>query len=71
MKFNVCSKCNSDNNVIKNVVIPVRSYDSWLKSILTKNELFYILICLDCGYSEMYCAKVVDKNVKKNIADII
>lgn len=42
----------------------LKMYIYWLRSFYSNNELFYLKICLECGYSEMYNSKVVDNNVR-------
>lgn len=64
MKFDNCIKCNSKNYEIKNVYILVKG------AFIPNNELFYLKICLECGYSEMYNPKVVDNNVRNSKINI-
>lgn len=59
LDFN-CLRCSSKNHEIKNIYLPEKK-DGILKMDV---GLYYLKICLDCGYTEMYSAKVVDKNEK-------
>lgn len=64
MKFDQCIKCSSMNYEIKSGVITTKSNIRAFIPI-TKSELFYIKICLDCAYTEIYDAKIVDKYSNK------
>lgn len=71
MKLNNCLRCDSSNHTIKNTFLTARAYESWIKDMLNSTELYYIKICSDCGFTELYNAKVVEKNAKKNIRNTL
>ncbi|MGL4868132.1 MAG: zinc ribbon domain-containing protein [Cetobacterium sp.] len=56
-----CLKCGSDRHIVKTAVIPE-------KNLGLKIEIgtYYIKTCIDCGYTEFYSAKIVDKEFQKN-----
>lgn len=55
-----CIKCGCENYEVKNVYFPEKS-----PGILrVEFGLYYMKICLDCGYCEIYSAKVIDKDEK-------
>lgn len=54
-----CIKCGSEQYDVKNVYLPEKN-----KGISFDIELYYIKTCLRCGFSEMYSAKVLEKNEK-------
>ncbi|MDR1835043.1 MAG: zinc ribbon domain-containing protein [Fusobacteriaceae bacterium] len=58
-----CLKCGSDKYQVKTCIIPEK--DPGLKLELGK---YYIKTCLLCGYTEMYNAKILDKNEEVNLA---
>ncbi|VWL85774.1 zinc ribbon domain-containing protein [Oceanivirga miroungae] len=64
MKFDECIKCSSMNYEVKSATITTSSPISSFIPI-TKKELFYIKICIDCGCTEIYNAKILDKYSKK------
>lgn len=55
-----CSKCGCRKCIKKTALIVER--DSVLKLEVGK---YYVKICEECGYTEFYSAKVVDKNLKE------
>lgn len=58
MKLDVkCLKCGSKNYEVRNVIFPEKN-----KGMKLELNLYYVKTCLDCGYSEFYLAKVVDKD---------
>lgn len=44
---------------VRNVIFPEKKHGMKLEL-----NLYYVKTCLDCGYSEFYLAKVVDKDEK-------
>lgn len=60
-----CPKCGSENYFVKTAVFPEK--DSKLKFDF---GTYYLKICSDCGYTEIYSAKVVDKDIKKIKTDV-
>ncbi|AKC95320.1 hypothetical protein ACFFBA_000563 [Sneathia vaginalis] len=64
MKLNRCIKCSNVEHVIKSIYLPTKDIDGWIKNILPTSELFYIKICKNCGYTEIYCAKLVDRDTE-------
>ncbi len=55
-----CTKCGSSDYYVKTAIFPEK--DSKLK---VEFGTYYLKICSDCGYTEIYSAKVVDKELKK------
>ena len=70
MKLSSCIKCNNKEHDIKSVWLPTKELDSWLVNMLPTSELFYIKICKKCGYTELYCAKLVNKEILKFFRNI-
>lgn len=60
-----CSKCGSKAYEVRNVILPEKKQGMKLEL-----NLYYVKTCLDCGYSEFYLAKVVDKDEKTEKAPI-
>lgn len=54
-----CAKCGSDKYQVKTTVIPEKS-----PGLKLEFGTYYIKVCLECGYTEMYSAKIV--NMEKN-----
>lgn len=59
-----CLKCGSDLCEVKSVAFPTKE----LNGIKIGLDTFYLKICQDCGYTEMYSVKVIEK-VSKPIED--
>lgn len=57
-----CLKCDSSNYILKNVYLPEKDN----KKVSFDMGLYYFKICLECGYTEMYSAKIVDGNEEPN-----
>ena len=55
-----CPKCGSADFFVKTAVFPEK--DTKLK---LEFGTYYLKICADCGYTEMYSSKVVNKDLKK------
>lgn len=58
-----CPKCGSADFFVKTAVFPEK--DAKLK---LEFGTYYLKICADCGYTEMYSAKVVNKDLKEKNA---
>ncbi len=69
MIFKECIKCSNREHIIKNAFWNTKDINDKFYNLPT-NELFYIKICVECGYTEMYCAKLVDKDAKKYLKNI-
>ncbi len=54
-----CIRCGSTVNEIKTIALPTKKTNEINVSV----DIFYLKICLDCGYTEMYSAKAMDKKV--------
>lgn len=54
-----CSKCGGKEYEVRNVILPEKKQGMKLEL-----NLYYVKTCLNCGYSEFYLAKVVDKDEK-------
>lgn len=62
MKNNTCLKCSSKKYKLKSIYFATE--ENLKFSILANKELYYIKVCIDCGFIEFYDAKLVDKNAK-------
>lgn len=58
-----CPKCGSADFFVKTAVFPEK--DTKLK---LEFGTYYLKICADCGFTEMYSAKVVNKDLKEKDA---
>jgi len=53
-----CIKCGSKEYEVKNIYLPEKS-----PGILKVDfGLYYMKVCLECGYCEIYSPKIVDKD---------
>lgn len=66
MRLCRCEKCHNADYEIKGVWLATKDISVSFKNLLPKSELFYIKICKNCGYTEMYCAKLINKEVEKD-----
>ena len=57
-----CLKCGSSSYEVKSVVLPKKKE----KKVSIDFGLYYFKICSNCGFTEIYSAKVMDKNEKLN-----
>ncbi len=57
-----CLKCGCSEYEVKNIFIPEKSHGGVGIDI----GLYYYKICAECGFVEIYSAKVKDKNEKFN-----
>lgn len=55
-----CLKCGSDKYTVKTAIIPEKS-----PGLKIEIGAYYIKTCVECGYTEFYSAKVVDKDFAK------
>ncbi|WP_068268706.1 zinc ribbon domain-containing protein [Caviibacter abscessus] len=63
-----CIKCSNKEHYLKSIYMSTKEIESESKLInllSLNNELFYLKVCAQCGYTEIYSAKLVDKNSKK------
>ena len=61
-KTDTCLKCGSTAHELKTIVLPTKKTHESQVGV----DMFYLKICTDCGYTEMYSAKAIDK-IKKTI----
>lgn len=57
-----CLKCGSEKYYVRTAIFPEK--DTGLKLHL---GTYYLKICEECGYAEMYSAAIVDKEKEKNV----
>ena len=57
-----CLKCGSTSCEVKTIALPTKKLGEAKISL----DTFYLKICQNCGYTETYSAKVIEK-VKKPI----
>lgn len=57
-----CLKCRSSNYYVKTAIFAEK--DNLLKIHL---GTYYLKICSDCGFTEMYAAEIIDKEKNKNV----
>ena len=55
-----CLKCGSDKYIVKTAIIPEKS-----PGLKIEIGTYYIKTCVECGYTEFYSAKIVDKDFEK------
>lgn len=55
-----CSKCGGKDFEVRNLILPEKK-----QGMKIELNLYYVQSCMDCGYSEFYLAKVVDKDEEK------
>lgn len=60
-----CIKCGCRNCEDKNLFLPEKDAG---KIVGFEVGFYYLKICLECGFTEMYSGKVVDKNEKDAFA---
>lgn len=56
-----CLKCGSNLCEMKTMTLPTKDPNS---SKIINLDMFYLKICKDCGYTEMYSAKIIEKAKK-------
>lgn len=57
MKLDVrCLKCGSIKYYMKSAVLPEKN-----QVIKLHLGLYYLKVCIDCGFTEMYAAAIIDK----------
>ncbi len=64
-----CVKCFNREHIIKNATFSTKDIEEKFYKLPT-SELFYIKICTECGYTEIYSAKLASKNAEKNLKNI-
>ncbi|MGY0395570.1 MULTISPECIES: zinc ribbon domain-containing protein [unclassified Fusobacterium] len=59
-----CMKCGSERYQVKTTVIPEKN-----PGLKLEIGTYYLKTCLDCGYTEIYSAKIVnlEKDDKKKV----
>lgn len=50
-----CAKCGGSKYQVKTMVVPEKS-----AGIKLEFGMYYLKTCLECGYTEMYSAKIVN-----------
>ncbi|MBP9478342.1 MAG: hypothetical protein KBF12_06945 [Sebaldella sp.] len=55
--FNRCLKCHSEKYELKTIAFPTKATGEVKFSM----DIYYLKICSECGFTEMYSAKVMDK----------
>ena len=58
--FNKCLKCGSEKYVLKTIAFPTKATGEVKFSM----DIYYLKVCSDCGFTEMYSAKALEKNEK-------
>jgi predicted nucleic-acid-binding Zn-ribbon protein len=58
--FNKCLKCNSEKYELKTIAFPTKATGEVKFSM----DIYYLKVCSECGFTEMYSAKVFEKNEK-------
>lgn len=53
----MCLKCKSSSYYIKNVLLPEKN-----KLLKLHLGTYYLKVCCDCGFTEIYAAEIVDKD---------
>ncbi|MGL5001019.1 MAG: zinc ribbon domain-containing protein [Cetobacterium sp.] len=56
-----CLKCGSDKYIVKTTAIPEKS-----PGLKIDIGTYYIKTCIECGYTELYSAKIIDKEFTKS-----
>lgn len=56
-----CLKCGSEEYIVKTVFVPEKE-----PGIKLELGRYYYKICADCGYTEIYSAKIIDKYEEPN-----
>lgn len=52
-----CLKCRSCSCEIKTIALPTKT----VTGVKISLDTFYLKICQNCGYTEMYSAKIIEK----------
>ncbi|MGL5232198.1 MAG: hypothetical protein ACRC7W_02555 [Fusobacteriaceae bacterium] len=67
MKLDVtCLKCRSVKYYVKTVVLPEKN-----RVLKLHFGTYYLKICAECGFVEMYAAEIVDKDKEALKSEII
>lgn len=56
-----CIKCGSDKYIVKTVFLPEKE-----PGIKLELGRYYFKTCVECGFTEVYSAKVIDSNEEYN-----
>ncbi len=60
MEGEKCFKCRCTSYEIKTMAIPTKT----ITGVKISLDTFYLKICQNCGYTEMYSAKILEKTKK-------
>ncbi|MFK4786118.1 zinc ribbon domain-containing protein [Fusobacterium sp. MFO224] len=55
-----CIKCGNDSYFVETVVLPEKNHKLRLNI-----GTYYLKICSNCGYTEIYSAKILDNSTEK------
>lgn len=55
-----CLKCGSEKYYVRTAILPEK--ETGLK---IEMGTYYLKVCAECGYTEMYSAKILNKDKKK------
>lgn len=56
-----CIKCGCEDYEMKNIFLPEKDAG---KMAGLEFGFYYLKICLECGFTEMYSGKIIDKDEK-------
>ena len=56
-----CSKCGSLDYFVRTAIFPEKN-----SKLNFEFNTYYLKICSDCGYTDIYSAVIVDKELKKS-----
>ena len=59
-----CFKCGSNKYYVKTTFLPERE-----SGLQIKMGMYYLKTCAECGFTEMYSAKVINKDEEKKEKD--
>ncbi|MDP0488946.1 MAG: zinc ribbon domain-containing protein [Fusobacterium sp. JB021] len=59
-----CVKCGNEDYFVETIVLPEKNYKLKLDI-----GTYYLKICSNCGYTEIYSAKILNKS-KENILNV-
>lgn len=63
MNFGKCIKCLSLEYTVK--TISIKKEDDFSIIGFSKSTIYYAKTCSNCGYTEFYDAKIIDRQMKK------
>lgn len=61
-EYKKCCKCSSENIKYKNTALLTKE----ISGVKVDLDIFYLKICQNCGYTEIYYGKVLEKIENKN-----